>query len=1015
MTQAVARFESLGADAEFAIVQRSCGVRPPGVLAFARAVAIGDLVRLLDAKFADFCAPDQLALAAPGVLLDRRYGVRLPVEAPADTASDAALFDLLLREQARMQALAGRTLARLAAADTIFVYKAVAPADEAEVAALHAALCRFGDNALLLVRAGGEPGVRRAARHLYIGGISAFARGGAMLDGIRVAEWEALCRATWRQHAAPGASAAAARAPEVQPPAPPALPEPPDMVGQLAAAVRLHRDGKLAAAAAGYQALLRIDPGHADALHLLGLVADAEGQTERALELITQAIARKSSPRFFGNHGMILARLGRLDAAITAYRQALALQPDYPEALNNLGVALAARDQPGEAAAAHRRAVELRPEFAEAQLNLGHALGLLGDLQGAEAAFRRAFALKPALSPALGDAPRLLCVAADGTVPGAVYRCAHLAEAARAAGWEARWLPLADVREADLRGLSVLLFWRGELTGPVARLVAYTRAAGIRVGLDLDDLICEPELARVDVIDGIRSVGTTEARVREQFSRVRALLREADFAIGSTAELAGRMRRPGLPVWVLPNGFSADTLRVARAAVRARRRAPPPDLLRIGYAGGTRTHQRDIAPIAPALAAVLRARPRARLVLFRAPHGGAPMLQLDEFAEFSDLSENIEWRDLVKLRDLPAELARFDINLAPVEAGNPFAEAKSELKYFEAALAGVPTVASPTGPFRRAIQHDRTGLLADTPASWEAALLALLDDAPRRARLAEAAYHNALWRFGPERRALLARALLAELQGGGAAARAFAADGIRPPPPPVVLVAPPTEATIDSDDGQESRVTVAVICTADAPDAVGALGSLREQSLADLDVAVMDAGADAEAMARAASWLRAHAGRFHRITLRRVAPAGRARDAGFAWAETPFVLPLEAGQRLRPTAAEALLAAAEGAAAAFAYGAVVGGPPRYEPRRLQSGALPGAALLIAKWAWAAAGGFAAHDSAAAAGFGLLCRFAELAFVGAPVAEPLWHGGGDLAPVPVADGLLSRHPWLAAPA
>lgn len=41
------------------------------------------------------------------------------------------------------------------------------------------------------------------------------------------------------------------------------------------------------------------------------------------------------------------------------------------------------------------------------------------------------------------------------------------------------------------------------------------------------------------------------------------------------------------------------------------------------------------------------------------------------------------------------------INLAPLEANNDFTDYQSELKIFEAAAMGVPTIASPTTPFRR--------------------------------------------------------------------------------------------------------------------------------------------------------------------------------------------------------------------------------------------------------------------------------------------------------------------------
>lgn len=57
------------------------------------------------------------------------------------------------------------------------------------------------------------------------------------------------------------------------------------------------------------------------------------------------------------------------------------------------------------------------------------------------------------------------------------------------------------------------------------------------------------------------------------------------------------------------------------------------------------------------------------------------------------------------------------LNIAPLEI-NRFCEAKSELKYFEAALVRVPTVASPTQPFKNAIQHGVNGFLAGDSADW---------------------------------------------------------------------------------------------------------------------------------------------------------------------------------------------------------------------------------------------------------------------------------------------------------
>ena len=120
--------------------------------------------------------------------------------------------------------------------------------------------------------------------------------------------------------------------------------------------------------------------------------------------------------------------------------------------------------------------------------------------------------------------------------------------------------------------------------------------------------------------------------------------------------------------------------------------------------------------------------------------------------------------------DLSSELVRFDINLAPLEVGNPFCEAKSELKYFEAALVGVPTVASPTVPFAEAIKHEITGFLASSPEEWYESLKRLVNDPELRRQMGTEAFLDVLWKYGPERRAELAAGILEQVVSGSAAA-----------------------------------------------------------------------------------------------------------------------------------------------------------------------------------------------------------------------------------------------------
>lgn len=338
--------------------------------------------------------------------------------------------------------------------------------------------------------------------------------------------------------------------------------------------------------------------------------------------------------------------------------------------------------------------------------------------------------------PRPGAAPRVLFVAGEPDTPGALYRCARPAAAAAAAGWRAGWRALDGATAAEAARADVLVLWRTAWDDRVERLVSAAHRAGSRVVLDLDDLLWDATLA--------------PAAARGQALRMRRTIAAADALFASTVPLAAHLRAAAgaRPVWVLANGFDAQTHARARRAVRARR---PDGRLRLGYAAGTSTHQKDFAVAAPAVAELLRTRPEARLVLFRGA-GGAPLLDPADFPDLAACAAQIEWRQAVALDDLPDELARFDINLAPLLVGEPFCEAKSELKYFEAALVDVPTVASPTAPMAAAIRDGVTGLLAREPDAWGAALHTLAAQPELRRRLAAAAYRDVILRFGPELR-----------------------------------------------------------------------------------------------------------------------------------------------------------------------------------------------------------------------------------------------------------------------
>jgi predicted TPR repeat methyltransferase len=161
-------------------------------------------------------------------------------------------------------------------------------------------------------------------------------------------------------------------------------------------AVAHHRAGRLEAAAAAYDEILRLTPDSAPAWSMKGVLALQQGRPADAVPLLERAIELDASPPGFHlNLGNALRGVARLDDAIAAYRRALALDASMAPAHNNLGNALRDRGSLPEAAAAYQRALDLDPGFFAAATNLAHVLAKQPELARPDvvAAHDRALAL----------------------------------------------------------------------------------------------------------------------------------------------------------------------------------------------------------------------------------------------------------------------------------------------------------------------------------------------------------------------------------------------------------------------------------------------------------------------------------------------------------------------------------------------------------------------------------------------------------------------------------------------
>lgn len=174
-------------------------------------------------------------------------------------------------------------------------------------------------------------------------------------------------------------------------------------------AVAHHQAGRLDRAESLYRKVLRREPEHVDALHLLGVLEFGRGRPADAVRLIRRATA--ANPDFAPaqlNLGNALNASGDPAGAEAAYRRAIELAPQFAAAHVNLAMLLNDRSAHKLAEQAARAALAIQPGLLEAHITLAMALRAQRRLPEAEAEYRKAVALQPGRAETLSDLGALL-------------------------------------------------------------------------------------------------------------------------------------------------------------------------------------------------------------------------------------------------------------------------------------------------------------------------------------------------------------------------------------------------------------------------------------------------------------------------------------------------------------------------------------------------------------------------------------------------------------------------------
>ena len=320
------------------------------------------------------------------------------------------------------------------------------------------------------------------------------------------------------------------------------------------------------------------------------------------------------------------------------------------------------------------------------------------------------------------------------------YRAQNMKEYLNVLGIESEIIPETELNYQLVSTFDVVVLCRVFMNYHIEKLFEMCRSLKIPVIFDADDFVIDASV--IDHIATLQDISDHEKSLHaEGMRKHRATFKAADFFIAPTDYLAQIGKNLAKTSFVIRNGVNSSQIELCKKIMNARDSINTNGIVRIGYFSGTKSHQKDFSVVVPALQQIMNDFNNVHLYI-----GG----HLDTDSRLEGFNSRIKILPFVDIERLPYNIAKVDINIAPLEVNNPFCESKSELKYFDAALLKIPTIASPTNAFRWAVKNGSNGFLASSTEEWYDCLKRLIEDSALRDTMGQKAYEHVNKNYTPD-------------------------------------------------------------------------------------------------------------------------------------------------------------------------------------------------------------------------------------------------------------------------
>jgi glycosyltransferase involved in cell wall biosynthesis len=282
----------------------------------------------------------------------------------------------------------------------------------------------------------------------------------------------------------------------------------------------------------------------------------------------------------------------------------------------------------------------------------------------------------------------------------------------------------------------------------IAQIIPICKANGIKVVMDMDDdLLNVPEWNPAYFMMGRKFLPfhkepTTGAPMdlkknKERLENLTKMLRDVDLITLTGKGLRNEYSKFN-KVKIIPNAIDPTIVKESKRSGGLFDKK-----LRIFWQGSP-THAADLHSIKNVIQTITNKYPHVEWVVWGS--------QYEDFAKWMEIeSDRVVSIPTVPFKDYYKKLAslKMDIGIAPL-ADHDYNKCKSNIKWIEYAMCGIPAVCSDIVTYSDSVQHGKTGFLAHTWEDWVVYLSDLIEQPELRELIAAQAKEQVLQDFNIE-------------------------------------------------------------------------------------------------------------------------------------------------------------------------------------------------------------------------------------------------------------------------